>query len=74
MIKKILDQTEENMVKKGMSDEQIELALKYSAKFMQPLWMAIMSIVMYTFWGTIISLIVGIFTKKEDPSFEGQFK
>jgi len=48
--------------------------MKYSAKFMKPLWMAIMSIVMYTFWGTIISLIIGIFTKKEDPSFEGQFK
>jgi len=74
MIKKILDQTEENMVKKGMTEEQIEMAMKYSAKFMKPLWMAIMSIVMYTFWGTIISLIIGIFTKKEDPSFEGQFK
>jgi hypothetical protein len=74
MIKKILDETEENLVKKGMSDEQIEMAMKYTAKFMQPLWMSAMSILMYTFWGTIISLIIGIFAKKEDPSFEGQFK
>lgn len=74
MVQKVLDATEEDLIKKGMPDEQIEIAMKYTAKFMQPLWMSVMSILMYTFWGTIISLIFGIFTKKVDPSFEGQFK
>ena len=74
MIQKIMDATEEDLVKKGMPDEQIEMAMKITAKFMKPLWMSSMGILMYTLWGTIISLIIGIFTKKIDPSFEGQFK
>lgn len=73
-IQKMMDLAEENLVKKGMTDEQIEMAMKYTAKMMTPAWMAIMSILMYVFWGTIISLIIGIFAKKNDPSFEGQFK
>jgi hypothetical protein len=73
-IQKILDMTEEKLVKKGMSDEQIEMGMKYTAKFMTPVWMSTMTVIMYVFWGAIISLIIGIFTKKTDPSFEGQFK
>lgn len=72
-IQKILDLTEEKLVQKEMTEEQIEMAMKYTAKFMTPIWMSAINILSYTFWGTIISLIIGIFTKKTDPSFEGQF-
>lgn len=73
-IRKIMDLAEENMVKKGMTEEQIEMAMKYTTKFMTPIWMSAINILSYTFWGTIIALILGIFTKKTDPSFEGHFK
>lgn len=73
-IQKILDLTEEKLVQKEMTEEQIEMAMKYTAKFTTPIWKSAISILSYTFWGTIISLIIGIFTKKTDPSFEGQFK
>lgn len=72
-IQKILDLTEEKLVQQEMTEEQIEMAMKYTAKFMTPIWMSAINILSYTFWGTIISLIIGIFTKKTDPSFEGQF-
>ena len=72
-IQKILEVTEEKMVSKGMTEEQIETSMKLTAKFMTPIWMSLIGILSYTFWGTIISLIIGIFTKKTDPSFEGQF-
>lgn len=64
-LKVLLDAAEQEMYKKGMDGEQLDMAMSYTKKFMQPGPMAGMSVLGNTFWGTIISLIVSIFIKKE---------
>lgn len=64
-IDKILQMTEEQLIEKGMSDDQIDMAIEMQRKFMKPIIMALMSIPSYTFMGLIISLITSIFLKKK---------
>jgi hypothetical protein len=49
-------------------DEMLDLQLEMAAKFMQPHWMMIMSVLGGTFMGFIFSLIISIFVKKENPN------
>jgi len=56
------------MLQKGIPAEQVEMQMKMSAKFMKPLAMSIMGIFSFAFYGTILSLVISIFLKKEgDP-------
>ena len=62
--------TEEQMMSRGnISEEQMEVALKMTAKFQTPIMMFIMGIVSGAFVGLIVSLITAIFIKK-NPSDE----
>ena len=62
--------TEEQMMARGgMSEEQMEMAVKMAAKFQTPAMMVIMGLVGGAFVGLIISLITAIFIKK-NPSDE----
>ncbi len=61
--------TEEEIMKKGGSEEQIEMGVNIAAKFQNPIIMFVMAIVGGAFIGAIISLITAIFTKK-NPSDE----
>ncbi|MFT7031067.1 MAG: hypothetical protein ACI83W_001277 [Marinoscillum sp.] len=54
----------------GMSDAQIEQALKMSESFSGPTAMLIFGIIGGVFFGFIISLIVSAITKKSRPEFE----
>jgi len=76
MIDVVLRKAEEKMLEKNpsMTDEQLEVAMSYTRKFMTPLWMSITSILGSTFISFIASLIISIFTKKNDNSFESNFK
>ncbi len=65
LITKSLEVIEEEMINKGMADEQIELALEMQSKFMKPGILAILSIPGSAFAGFIISLFTSIFLKKE---------
>lgn len=56
---------EEAMLKKGMSEDQIEAAMAIASKMLTPGWMAIMTLIGMVFMGTIISLITSIFVKKQ---------
>src|SRR5690606_3741299 len=56
---------EEQMYKNGMSDEQIEMSLK----FVSPGFMAGMALPMVTFMGFIFSLIIAAFLKRNRPMF-----
>lgn len=56
--------TEEQMMSRGLPEAQVEVASSMAAKFQKPAIMAIMVIVSYAFWGTLIGLITSIFTKK----------
>jgi hypothetical protein len=63
--KKQLAFMEEVLQQKGMSQEIIDASLKMQEKFLKPAIIAPFSILANMFYGTIISLIVSIFVKKE---------
>ncbi|MDD5571030.1 MAG: DUF4199 domain-containing protein [Bacteroidales bacterium] len=57
-----------------ISDEQLEAALSMSRKFTSPPMMFIMTIIGTTMWAFVISLLVSIFIKKKDDSFDSNFQ
>jgi hypothetical protein len=65
LIEQIKAAQEEAMLKKGLTEEQIEAAMAISVKMMSPAWMSIMGLFGSVFSGTIISLITSIFIKKQ---------
>lgn len=62
---KLLAFTEEAMVKKGLPQQAIDAGMSMQKKIMIPEIMAPFTILGTMFGGTIISLIVSIFTRKE---------
>jgi hypothetical protein len=65
LINKQLAMAEEAMSKKGLPQEAVDTGMAWTAKFMKPGIMAISGILFNMIWGTILSLIVSIFIKKE---------
>jgi hypothetical protein len=65
LITKQLAMTEEAMNKKGLPQEAMDTAMAWTAKFIKPGIMTITGIIFNMIWGTILSLIVSIFIKKE---------
>jgi len=66
LIAKQMAITEEGMRAKGnFTEDQLETAMKFSAKFMKPGIMVISGLFASMLFGTIVSLIVSIFVKKE---------
>lgn len=65
LITKQLAMAEESMVKRGTPQAAIDAGMAFTAKIMKPGIMAISTIFMLVLWGTIISLIVSIFVKRE---------
>jgi hypothetical protein len=66
----ILEKAQERMQAKSpdMTDDQLELGMKYVRMFTTPVMMAIWGLVANLFFSAIIGLIVSIFIKKEDKS------
>lgn len=63
---KMLAYTEEQLVKSGRVPEgQLDTVMSFQKKFMKPAILVPWTLVMNMIFGTIISLIVSIFTKKE---------
>jgi hypothetical protein len=69
LTQKILEASQQQMIDKGMSEEQLQTALKWTRKFMGPIPLFLFSILGGTFMAFIFSLIVSIFTKKEQNPF-----
>jgi len=65
-----LNITEQAMLEANpeISDQELDLALSMTTKFMQPHWMMIMSVLGGTFMGFLFSLIISIFVKKDNPN------
>ena len=61
--------TEEQLVQRGIPEEQMQMSLDLATKFQTPVMMVVMGIFGGAFIGLIISLITSIFTKK-NPSDE----
>lgn len=62
---KTLAFAEETLVKKGIPQQAIDAGMAINKKIMIPEIMASLGILGTMLWGTIISLIVSIFTRKE---------
>jgi hypothetical protein len=65
LVAKQLAAAEEGMMKKGLPQATIDTGMALSAKLMKPAIMSISSLFVSLIWGTILSLIVSIFIKKE---------
>ena len=63
-----MEQAYNDMVERGMEEEQINQAMEFSTMLMTPGMMAVMGFLGSAFFGFIFSLITSIFTKKQDPS------
>jgi hypothetical protein len=65
LIKKQLALAEETMVKRGTPQAGIDAAMAFTQKIMKPGIMVFTGIFFGMLWGTILSLIVSIFVRKE---------
>lgn len=76
LVDKMISMQEDAILKKSpdISDEDMELIMDKVKIFMAPFWMAIMGVVMNTLYSFILSLIISIFTRKTDKSFEANFR
>jgi len=65
----LLERVEEDMIMKApeMTDQQLDMALAMTEKFMTPFWMSLTSLFGILIAGIIFSLIVSIFLKREEP-------
>lgn len=62
---KMLAITEEQLLERGMAEGMIEQSMNIQKKIMTPLVLSISSLVSGIFMGTIFSLIISLFTKRE---------
>ena len=68
MVDKLIEMSQQQMIDKGMSDDQVEMAISMTRKFMTPTWMFFFTILSYTFMGFIFSLLVSVFTKRNQEN------
>ncbi len=68
-MQEILNKSREAMLTQNpeMTEDQVEMAMSMTEKFMQPWIMVPFTIVMFAFVGLIWSLIIGAFVKKDKP-------
>lgn len=65
----MLEEAEQQLYERGMSDQEIEVAMQWTGMMMKPWMMAIWVIVGGAIGGLIISAILAIFLKKEPKEF-----
>lgn len=61
---------EDDMYNQGMPEEQIQMAMEYTKKFMSPGVLATFGVLANVFLGFIVSLIAAAFLKNEAENFE----
>jgi len=71
LIDKMLSMQEDAMAKKGLSQDQIDMAMNMVKRMMTPTGIAIFGILGMMFWGALLSLITSAFTRKESTPFNG---
>ena len=69
-LSEIIKITEQAMLESNpeISEEELDLALSITTKFMQPHWLMMMGMLGGTFMGFIYSAIISIFIKNPDPN------
>src|ERR1043165_8321195 len=66
MMTEIINNAQQKMIDKGMTDEQIDIAMKYTKMFTSPVAQVIIGILFTAFFGAILSLIVAAIFKKNN--------
>jgi len=68
----VLEKTQENMIQQNpdMTQEQMDMAMGMTEKFMSPWIMVAMGIIASLFFGFIVSLIEGLVLKNSRPEFQ----
>ena len=69
-----LDLVQQKYLENGMSQDQVDKMMEISKKWMTPAMMFFMTVLSFTFWSLVISLITSIFVKKETNPFENNMK
>ena len=72
LIGQILENIEDRLSEKGLTDEQVTATVTMYKSVLTPFIMTIGTIFSITFYGFIFSLIIAIFMKKEPNPFEEQ--
>ena len=67
---KIIEKIQEQWAEKGMTEEQISVALMWTKRMMSPVMLFIWSIVGSAFMSFLFSLIISIFMRKEGNPFQ----
>ena len=70
MLANILHTTEQAVLQSNpeISEEELDLALEMTGKFLQPHWLMIMGVLGGTFMGFFYSLVISFFVKNPDPT------
>ncbi len=65
----LLQQAEERMLSErpNMSDEEYDMAMKFTENMLKPWWMTLMAVLSYVFFSLVFSLIASIFIKRPGP-------
>ncbi len=69
----LMDHEKQKMYEKGLTEDQVDTAMKYANMFQTPIVLLIMMIVGTLIMGAIISLIVAAICKKEKSLFAEEF-
>lgn len=71
-IGELLEQSREQVLKSNpeMGDEQLEIAMEWTAKFTTPVMLMVLGFIMNTIGSAVIALLAALFLKKEDPSLK----
>jgi hypothetical protein len=70
MVTKIIEKAQEGMLESNpnMTEDEMNMGLKYVKMFTNPLMMAVMSLLYNLFFSVILGLIIAIFVKKEEST------
>ena len=69
MTEQIIAAAQEKMAQQGVSEEQMQVAIDWTRKFMQPTWLFLFSVITIVLIGFIFSLLISVFLKKEETPF-----
>ena len=67
MMNRVIEEAQRKMIEKGDSEENIDMAMQYIKKFSTPGIASIFAFIFQFLFGFVITLIVAIFTKKDNP-------
>jgi hypothetical protein len=70
VVEQILAQTEEKMIARGLSEDDVELAMEKTREFIGSPVMVLVGLFSFAFIGTVISLITAAIVKKERSPFD----